>query len=387
MHSSVRRRTLISVACAVLCIGAAAASIAAIQAPSSDPAALTQELNRINQERDRLQQRLRGVTAQQRQVTRQLTRIDVQLDQTETRLEQVARNIRSVRADVETAAGECRQAEDRLNLHREDVAARLVAIYQSGEVHPAEVLFQSISFTDFANRVYLLNQVARQDVQILGEFEGAEAEAEARRAALADQEQRLTQLQQQIVTERRRAEAQRQAAEQRKVNLVRDRAAWERALAELEEDSRGIEAMLQRLNRTPDSADTTGWQGSLDWPLRGRITSGYGYRTHPIFRVRRMHTGIDIAAPTGTPIRAPAGGTVVHASRWGGYGNCVIIDHGSNMATLYGHCSRFAVSEGQHVNRGDTIAYVGSTGLSTGPHLHFEVRRDGRPVDPTQYLP
>lgn len=387
MQSSVRRRALISVACAVLCIGAAAASIAAIQSPASDHSALTQELNRINQERDRLQQRLRGVTAQQQQVTRQLTRIDVQLDQTETRLEQVARNIHAVRADVETAAGECRQAEDRLDSHRQDVAVRLVAIYQQGEVHPAEVLFQSTSFTDFANRVYLLNQIARQDVRILGEFEGAQAEAQARRTALADQEQKLSQLQQQIAAERRRAEAQRGAAEQKKVSLLRDRAAWERALAELEEDSRGIEAMLQRLNRTPGSADRTGWEGGVEWPLRGRISSGYGYRRHPIFRVRRMHTGIDIAAPSGTPIRAAAGGTVVHASRWGGYGNCVIVDHGSNMATLYGHCSRFAVTEGQHVNRGDTIAYVGSTGLATGPHLHFETRRNGRPVDPTQYLP
>jgi len=295
--------------------------------------------------------------------------------------------MRTVRADLKTAAGECRQAEDRLNTHREGVAARLVTIYQQGEVHPAEVLFQSTSFTDFANRVYLLNQVARQDVQILGEFENAQVEAEARRTALADQEQRLNQLQQQIAVERERAESQRGAAEQRKVGLLRDRAAWERALAELEEDSRGIEAMLQRLNRTPGGAGATGWHGSLEWPLRGRISSGYGYRRHPIFGVRRMHTGLDVAAPSGTRIRAAAGGTVVHASRWGGYGNCVIIDHGSNMATLYGHCSRFAVSQGQRVNRGDTIAYVGSTGLATGPHLHFEARRDGRPVDPTQYLP
>ncbi len=102
--------------------------------------------------------------------------------------------------------------------------------------------------------------------------------------------------------------------------------------------------------------------------------------------MRKLHTGIDIAARSGTPIRCAGDGTVVHAARWGGYGNCIIVDHGGELATLYGHCSRLAVTKGQAVTQGQVIGYVGSTGLSTGPHLHFEVRKDGRPVDPGPYL-
>jgi murein DD-endopeptidase MepM/ murein hydrolase activator NlpD len=103
---------------------------------------------------------------------------------------------------------------------------------------------------------------------------------------------------------------------------------------------------------------------------------------HPILGVRRMHTGVDIAAGSGTPIHAAGGGVVVYAARLGGYGNCVIVDHGGGLATLYGHCSSIAVGAGQRVSQGQVIAYVGATGLATGPHLHFEVRRNGTPVNP-----
>jgi murein DD-endopeptidase MepM/ murein hydrolase activator NlpD len=99
-----------------------------------------------------------------------------------------------------------------------------------------------------------------------------------------------------------------------------------------------------------------------------------------------MHTGIDISAHSGTPIKAAAGGEVVFAGWWGGYGNVVIIDHGGGISTLYAHCSAIYVRKGQSVSQGEVIAAVGSTGLSTGPHLHFEVRKNGKPVDPLGYL-
>ncbi|HCM73957.1 MAG TPA: peptidase M23, partial [Armatimonadetes bacterium] len=121
-------------------------------------------------------------------------------------------------------------------------------------------------------------------------------------------------------------------------------------------------------------------------PTSGRRSSGYGMRRHPVLGTTRLHAGIDIAAPTGTAIRASASGTVVTASSMRGYGNTVIIDHGGGFSTLYGHCSRLFVRAGQRVNQGDRIAAVGSTGLSTGPHLHFEIRVNGRPVNPASYL-
>jgi murein DD-endopeptidase MepM/ murein hydrolase activator NlpD len=117
-----------------------------------------------------------------------------------------------------------------------------------------------------------------------------------------------------------------------------------------------------------------------------QITSTFGYRIHPIYGDRRLHAGIDFRAPTGTPLLAAAGGEVVFAGWKSGYGNTTIIDHGGGVATLYAHQSNIGVSVGQDVKRGAVIGYSGATGNVTGPHLHFEVRVNGTPVDPLGYL-
>jgi murein DD-endopeptidase MepM/ murein hydrolase activator NlpD len=121
-------------------------------------------------------------------------------------------------------------------------------------------------------------------------------------------------------------------------------------------------------------------------PVAGAVTSGFGPRMHPSFETVRMHTGVDFAASTGTPVKAADDGVVAVAGTRGGYGTTVILDHNNGLATLYGHLSRLAVGEGAKVARGQVIGYAGSTGYSTGPHLHFEVRVNGNPVDPMRYL-
>ncbi|MBQ7702863.1 MAG: M23 family metallopeptidase, partial [Firmicutes bacterium] len=128
--------------------------------------------------------------------------------------------------------------------------------------------------------------------------------------------------------------------------------------------------------------------GVFTWPCPSShyITYTFGYRYHPVFGDWRFHTGIDISAYTGADIIAAASGKVIMAQWYGGYGNCVMIDHGSGIVTLYGHASALCVSQGQEVSRGQLIARVGSTGWSTGPHLHFEVRINGEYVDPLQYF-
>jgi murein DD-endopeptidase MepM/ murein hydrolase activator NlpD len=117
-------------------------------------------------------------------------------------------------------------------------------------------------------------------------------------------------------------------------------------------------------------------------PVPGRIASRFGPRYHPILHYSRMHTGVDFSGGTGTPVRAASTGEVFSASWRGGYGQCIILLHGGGMSTLYGHLSRIYVRPGQGVKRGQVIGAIGSTGLSTGPHLHFELRRNGAPVNP-----
>ena len=135
----------------------------------------------------------------------------------------------------------------------------------------------------------------------------------------------------------------------------------------------------------PDPQDPS-VQG-FQWPYLGRVGSGYGYRIHPIYRTRRLHTGLDIGGTTGDPVVAAKGGEVIWAERRGGYGNTVIVDHGDGITSLYAHMTSYESKKGDFVARGDVVGYIGSTGTSTSPHLHFEVRVNGSPVDPMPYLP
>jgi murein DD-endopeptidase MepM/ murein hydrolase activator NlpD len=369
---------------------AAAAVAVCIAAPTGgdDLTTLTERLDELAREKARVQQKLRGVKERQRQVTRQLASLDARVGEAEARLRRVNNSVRVTKVELREATAQCEEAEARLVEQKTVVAKRLVAVYERGQTRPLEVLLQSASFADFANRLYLLNEVIGRDAELLQDFDEARTEASTQREELSKRYEDLAALESRISAEKRRNTGQLQEAEREKQRLLRDRVAWERALAELEQDSREIEAMLQRVQHTPEGRERLAkpWTGKFGMPVEGRITSGYGYRRHPVHRVRKLHTGMDIAAPTGTPIRCGADGTVVHASRWGGYGNCIIVDHAGGLATLYAHCSRLAVTKGQAVTEGQVIGYVGSTGLSTGPHLHFEVRRDGRPTDPKPFL-
>jgi len=175
--------------------------------------------------------------------------------------------------------------------------------------------------------------------------------------------------------------AQEQYLEQESLENIRaSKAQYEAELAAMQATSDSISARLRARGGAGGGAPCD------EPPVPGPITSGFGPRYHPILHYNRMHTGADMRGGSGTPIQTCRAGVVVIAGSQGGYGNAVVIDHGGGMATLYAHQSRLAVSEGDTVSAGQIIGYVGSTGMSTGPHLHFEVRLSGNPVDPASYL-
>jgi murein DD-endopeptidase MepM/ murein hydrolase activator NlpD len=380
-----RRFRLVVCVIVGLALGIAGAGISARSSSASESESLRQQLRTIKTKTSRVENKLAAVRRQQRQVTRQLTRLDGRVNQSETRLQQVARDRAELDADLRQTRQACHEADRRLSGRRDMVADRLVAIYEQGDVSPLEVLLESESFDDFNNRMYLLDQVVARDTEVLAGYEAALNMAEERRRELDERQLQLAQVQQREQQEKEAASRERESTARQKVALLRDQATYERQLAEMEQDSREITAMLRRRdqNRGGGQPEVSPWRGGLMRPVPGGITSGYGYRRHPIYKVRKKHTGVDMTASHGTPIKAAADGVVVHASRWGGYGNCVIIDHGGGLATLYAHCSTLNVSVGSKVKQGGVIAKAGSTGLSTGPHLHFEVRRGGDPVDPS----
>ena len=167
-----------------------------------------------------------------------------------------------------------------------------------------------------------------------------------------------------------------------KEQLARQREAFERRISELEQTSHEIENMLRQRGGSSEILGT----GQMVLPAQGWISSPFGYRRHPIFHVVKFHSGVDIAAPRGRKIVAADSGRVVHAGWWSGYGQATIIDHGGGLTSVYAHQSRIVVTPGQLVARGETIGYLGSTVNATGPHLHFEVRRNGSPTDPMNFL-
>ena len=383
-RAALSRVRLILLGCCLLGVGIIGVALGQHSSAPPDTRELQQQLHSIKRKKSRIQEKLNAVKRRKREVMRELKRIDARLAHTEAQLREVGDELGRARLELQRARLRSEEAQLRLEGYRGVVTERLVAIYQEGETSSIEALLSSTTFTDFANRLYLLDQMVSKDSELLASFEQAYKEAEQRRAEVAQKEQALAALQESIQAQRDGTASQLAAKSREKQDLLRDQAAWERALAELEQDSRDITAMLRRMERTPEGRErlATPWKGRLQKPVEGRISSGFGYRVHPIYKVRKMDTGIDISASSGTPIRAAAGGVVVHSARWGGYGNCVIIDHGGGLATLYAHCSSLGVSVGQEVKQGETIARVGSTGLSTGPHLHFEVRKNGTPVDP-----
>lgn len=219
------------------------------------------------------------------------------------------------------------------------------------------------------------------------------AEIQLAQEEVASQHARQEELTQKLATVRSRRAAAVRSVEQEitlKESLlgkVKDRRAeYERVIRSYEQESAKIEAFLRSQGSRSTGGVVRGKGGWLVWPVTGRITSPYGWRIHPIYKTRSFHTGIDIGAGSGTPVDAARTGRVIDAGYRGAYGLAVLVDHGGGIATFYAHMSSIKVSVGQQVNTGDTVGLVGSTGYSTGPHLHLEVRVDGKYTNPMEWL-
>ena len=275
------------------------------------------------------------------------------------------------------------------------LSARLVAVYEGGEPSTMDVLLDAQDFSDVLDQLDYLNSIAAQDRGIVNDVEGARDHMRDLRARTGKTKARVAAITRvvKIRTEQQRAVKNQLVARQH--GLSQARRARKQSLADVREDARdfaseaaalqaesaNLAAQIQasRATVTYSSSDSTPSASGLIWPVSGPVVSPFGMRWG------RMHEGIDIAVGYGTPIVAAASGVVIYAGWMGGYGNLIIIDHGGGLATAYGHQSSFAVGGGS-VSQGQTIGYIGCTGHCFGPHVHFEVRINGSPVDPLGYL-
>ncbi|MHC5934300.1 murein hydrolase activator EnvC family protein [Nostoc sp.] len=260
------------------------------------------------------------------------------------------------------------------------------------------VLLQSENISDFISRRYQLKLVYQADQQILVKLNAQANLINKQKTEVEQQKNEIALMREQLLAQKTDYQTQAQSQSELIQRLNSDRLALEAAQNQLERESQNLEVLIQKkvaeARATEEAQAKTNSRTSLIirgtgvmvYPSDAPTSSPFGWRMHPILGYRRFHAGLDFAASYGSTIRAADSGIVIFAGWYGGYGRAVIIDHGKGITTLYGHTSELYVTEGQAVERGQAIAAVGSTGLSTGPHLHFEVRRDGTPVDPVNYL-
>jgi murein DD-endopeptidase MepM/ murein hydrolase activator NlpD len=384
----------------------------AVVAPASGQGPVDRQRSveeRIDRLRDRIAEanRKEGVlTTEITQVTSRIRGLQDDVDQAQARVTRLERELTVYRNRLARLTQRLVFQTERLDLltrenayAQEQLQRRVIELYEREELDTVTLVLASSNVSELIDGIDYANEIARQDRRVARQFSDAQdAWAKARARTHATRKQvATTTAAVETRTNEGRAARDRLVASQ---NALRDaRSTKERTLAGIQADEEEFLHEVEGLQRVSaelaarirsaqaQSAPSATYapqraasSSGLIWPVSGPVTSGFGWRWG------RMHEGIDIAVPTGTPVAAAAAGTVIHAGWMGGYGNLVVIDHGGGLSTAYGHNSSVAVGYGQPVAQGQIIAYAGSTGNSTGPHVHFEVRVGGAPVDPLGYL-
>lgn len=324
-------------------------------------------------------------------VQEKLDEIDVRIDENRARLTAAQKRMSVLTEELQGILG---QLGDRTDVFVD----RAVAAYKAGPTAAAEGVLSGASFNDVIDRYTYYQAALDSDSTLIDEIEVLRDGVEERRIEVEERQNEIAAARMSLHADRTEAQvlhdqraavlAERRAIVDQKQSLLADvrgkQAVYEAQVAAFEAAEEEKLALLAAASSSNGQFPTGG--GQLLWPAAGPLTSSYGYRTHPIFGDRRLHTGIDIGAAYGAPVIASDSGSVVFAGVMSGYGNAIVIDHGGGLATTYNHLSAFTVSSGQSVRRGAQIGAVGCSGYCTGPHLHFEVRVDGGPVDPMPYL-
>lgn len=318
---------------------------------------------------------------QVRNLAEQIANLEARINATEAEINALQGNIRQMEGQIDEAQAGLDALQEDIYEQQTQLNARLRAMYMNGNISLLDILLGSSSIVDFMVNMDRIRLIHESDVAVI--------------EALDEQHRILEEHRQHLDSLRAGLVEQREQEARRRAELQQTRDETEATRAQAAQDVEALDAMITALNREANNLieeilrrQGTGDFVGGDWirPVQGRVSSEFGYRIHPILRSRRLHTGIDIAAPTGTPIRAANDGVVIMQGWNNSYGNMIMIDHGGGIVTLYAHNSVNLVREGDVVARGQEIGRVGSTGMSTGPHLHFEVRVNGRFRNPRDFV-
>ena len=364
---------------------AAALTISSIPAVANELDALEQQKNSIEAQKNNVSQQKAAEQNKKAAAQKEVTNLANAQNKAQGDLQKISGDLNNINNDIKNLDQAIKEAEDKYNQQRELFKTRVRLMYENSGTSPVKAFVEAKSMSDFLAKIELMSLIAKKDKDLVQSLDASKKDVEYKKKLKEDE----------------KLAKERQEADQKKVitTLQVSRAQKDQEISAINSRLNQLEREENELNRK--SEEIANWirslkskrkggyaGGNMTWPVpsSGNVTSPFGNRLHPVLKQNRMHTGIDIAAPNGVSIVAANTGTVIFSGWQDGYGNTVILDHGGEITTLYAHCSRLLVKSGQDVAAGEVIAKVGSTGLSTGPHLHFEVRKNGEPVDPLDYV-
>lgn len=362
------------------------------------------EVQKIDKELKELKNEMAQAAKNQKNAEKTVKDLSGQKEATKSDIETLLSRIDQVQKKLEMTEGNIVVAEEKLYVTGEELQSSLKELenrkelldtrvrlaYTAGTASYLDVLLNATSFSDFLNRFDAVESIVTQDRSIADQKKEYSDEVAAKKAQVELELKEVKALYAEMEARKSELEQNEQEKEVMMSKLAKEIEEMEEISEESEKQLTALAKKASALEAKKNKIKNYYKGGKLGVPIKAsyRLSSSFGYRTHPITGKKKLHAGIDMAAPKGTAVYAAESGVVIVAQSWSGYGNCIIIDHGGGLWTLYGHLMSggIYVKKGETVKRGEKIGGVGSTGQSTGNHLHFEVRKNSEPVNPAPYL-
>ncbi len=368
--------TLAVMLCVPVFYGSETASAATVQ----------EKINSATKEKQEALEKMKKAESDKNDVIAQSEQLNREIDLIQSEIFEIDAIIEEADGQIKEKEEEILKYEQDIEVQDEEFKAVLRSMDESSTGSYLELLLSSESFSEFFVNLETIKEITEHDTAIINEMVSLKNEVEAAKAVI--ESKKNEQEEARGIASKKENDLQKKLDEKEALakELEKDIEKYKKVYDEARRQEEALKASLSSSLSSSSNSQYLG--GEFCWPAPSyvRISSPYGYRKHPIFGTNKFHSGVDLAAPGGSNILAATDGTVKMAGWNGGYGNCVVIDHGGGVSTLYGHAQRLLVSKGQKVTRGQVIAKVGTTGNSTGNHLHFEVLINGKTTDPMPYI-
>jgi Membrane proteins related to metalloendopeptidases len=347
-------------------------------------------LSEINDKIKEAKSQLEEGKEEQNDLLSQIDDLNAKMEEVESEIAELDGQIDEKTAQIDTKQAELDSTQAELDQQNAALSERLRVMYKSGETGIMEVILGSSDIVEMISNIHMVQTIYDYDMEVLDKIQKQYQVLDRQRTELQSMKDDLESSRAEKQTYEDELNADLSELEELEAKVASDNEALEAQIDKLNREANALTAEMQRGAIQSSSSATSTYSGGIFlWPVPNyaRISSYFGYRMHPILGYTKFHSGLDIAASSGTPILAANGGTVIFSGTRNGYGKTIMIDHGGGLVTIYGHNSSLSVGEGQRVSQGQVVALAGSTGYSTGPHCHFEVRLHGEVTEPLNYLP